>query len=308
MRKILITIAALIVAAIGAPLAALAQTASTPFPVPVYYASAFSQWSLNGQSPNTYTFQGRTLCNSNAQNTPFFVFKTNAPIFIQDSNSTNNEIATPSAIVNTAGSCGVTMAPSHSHYSFQLRSGTAGLQEAINSIGGPSSVPATLALDRNWWAGANQLPGTSGATVLGAAAGNIGVIVVDQTTAPVTNYIWNGTAYVSGSWVNTVPTSAAGAAAGTSPTIAQPVGTTLAGSVALTTGSATTTGTLFTLTYATTAQFLYAPTCTVTSSGANSFTAFTVAAAYGSSHATVTVTATSAPTAATAYAFTYSCK
>ena len=129
MRKAVLSFL-LLLAGAAAPL--VAQTASTPFTAPLYYASAFGQWSVNGQSPNTYTFAGRSICNGSAQGLTFFDFATNAPVFIQDSNSSNNEVVTPSAIVNNAGSCGVSIAPSHNHYTFLLKSGTGGLQEAIN--------------------------------------------------------------------------------------------------------------------------------------------------------------------------------
>ncbi len=75
----------------------------------------------------------------------------------------------------------------------------------------------------------------------------------------------------------------------------------------VTAGTATTTGTLFTETAAAN-TINYAASCTVTSVGANSFTAFTVATSVSSGHNLLTVTATSAPTASTAYQFAYNCK
>jgi hypothetical protein len=313
MRKLVTLVLLLLAGASVAPL--VAQTSTTPFPVPVYYASAFGQWNIQSQSPNNYTFQGRLICQVSAQNTTFFTFNTNAPVLISDQNTAKNEVVTPSAVVNTAGSCGVSVAPSNQHYTFSLKSGTAGLQEAINAVATLSSVPATIQLDRNWWAAANQIVGTSGNTILGAATGNYGAIITDITAAPYQSYIWNGTAYVSGTWVNTAPAAAAGAGAGTSPTISIK-GTALSGTVSLLTGSATTTGTLFTLTFGsnasvTTAQFLNAGTCTVVSQpgATNSYTTFTEATTYPSSThrlSTVTVNVT-APVAATQYYFNYTC-
>jgi len=102
MRNKLTHILALIcLAAIG--VSAGAQTANTPYPTSVWNASAFNLWAINSQQPNTYTFQGRSICNSNAQSQPFFVFNTNAPVYIADANTLNSEVVTPSAVVNTAG-------------------------------------------------------------------------------------------------------------------------------------------------------------------------------------------------------------
>ena len=208
MRKGLFTIVALILAAIcAAPVPA--QTANTPFTAPWYFASSFQLWSINGQSPNTYIFQGRNLCNSAGQNVNFFVFNaSNTPVLIADANTANSEVVTPSAVVNTAGSCGATVAPAHNHYNFQLRSGTAGLQEAINTLSGQGAFATQIVLDKNWWTIANQIPGTTAATILGAAKGDASVMVEDITTLGPTYYVWNGSAYASGTWVNTAPTAA----------------------------------------------------------------------------------------------------
>lgn len=317
MRKVIASILLLLAGAFNAPLAVsvFAQTSTTPFPVPIYYASAFGLWSLNGQAPNTYTFQGRSLCNSSGQNTPFFVFNTNATVWIADQTTANSEVVTPSAVVNTAGSCGVSVSPSNSHYTFQLKSGTGGLQEALNTVLSGGGTPALIALDRNWWTYANQVPGTSGATIIGAVKGGYGAILEDITTANPTFYVWTGTAYSSTAayWQNTAPTLAAGAAAGSGPTVSNnATSTALSGVANVTSGTATTTGTLFTETFpsnsGTTGSFQNAGTCTVTSVGTNSFTAFTVATSFTSSHRLLTVTATGTPTVSTAYQFSYNCK
>jgi len=307
MRKLLSSLL-LLAGALVAPFA-VAQTATTPYSSPAYYASSFNLWSINSQAPNTYTFQGRSLCNSSAQGVNFFVFNTNAPVYIADSNTAESELVTPSAVVNTAGSCGVTLSPSNTHSTFQLRSGTAGLQEAINTVKASGGWPALILLDRNWWSTANNLPGTNGNTVITSTAkGNAGALLQDITASPAVTYVWNGTAYASGTWVNTAPGIAAGAAAGTAPTVSNSgTSTALSGIANVTAGTATTTGTLFTETAAAN-TINYAASCTVTSVGANSFTAFTVATSVSSGHNLLTVTATSAPTASTAYQFAYNCK
>jgi hypothetical protein len=307
MRKTLYSlVVALILAAVCA-VQGFAQTASTPFSSPWYFASSFNLWSINGQSPNTYIFQGRSVCNSQGQNVQFFDFSTTGPVLIADANTANSEVKTPSAIVNTAGSCGVTIAPSNNHYNFTLKSGTAGLQEAINSLDGQGAWPTLVILDKNWWSNANQIPGTTAATILGAAKGDASVIVEDVTTLGPTYYVWNGSAYASGTWLNTAPTAATGAAAG-SATSKVATGTALSGTYSFTTGTAT-TGTVFTETWATSNQFLYAPACTVTSTGATAPPTLTVTPTYaGGTHALLTVTVASALTSTTAYSFSWNCK
>lgn len=316
MRKFLSTIAALLLAASCA--AGFAQSAQTPFTAPWYFATSFSLWSINQQSPNTYIFQGRTLCNSQAQNINFFVFATTAPVLIADNNTVNSEVVTPSSIVNTAGSCGVAIAPTHNHFTFQLKSGTNGLQEAINNLKDQSAWPVLIILDRNWWVGANQIPGTVATTILGAATGDFTVLVEDITVAPAQFYVWSGTAFTVTNAIqkNTAPTIAAGAAAGSGPTVTNSAtSTAIAGTANVLTGTATTTGTIFTETWPAVSAGgpQYAGTCTVKSSGVNPYTTFTTAMSSTGSGTTfqriLTVTEATAPmTASTQYNFTYVCQ
>lgn len=291
-----------------------AQTSTTPYPVPVYYASAFANWGINGQNANVFIFPGRTVCNSAAQNTNFFVFNTNAPVWIVDQQSANNEVVTPATVTNTAGSCGFTASPTHTHYTFQVKSGTAGLQEAINTVKAGGGIPASIVLDRNWWTYANQITGTKGTTIIGAAVGGPGVILQDITVAPTVYYTWGGTAYAKNTntvvWTNAPPTAAAGAAAGSGPTIANSnVSTQLSGTVSLTTGTSTTTGTIFTETFlaATAGGFGYSTggACTVAQTSGPSV-GFTSAIAGTTRVLTVTVS-TPALVDSTTYGFSYNC-
>lgn len=290
--------------------AAFAQSATKqPYSQTSYYAVDYGQWAVRSQSPNTYLFSPQGLCTATASGGQFFPFSTNAPVLIVDATPANTEVVTPSTVTNASTQCGFTASPANNHYSFQVKSGTGGLQEALNALAVTSTAyPANIVLDRNWFTTAANVPATTPLTIIGAAAGNTHAFLSDVTSAGPVYYVWNGTAYVSGTWSNAKPAAAAGAGAGTAPTIAD-AGTALAGTVSLTAGTATTTGTLFTLTWATSAQFLAAPGgCTVTSIGANPYTTFTSAVSFASSHAILTVTvATTAPVASTAYKFSYSC-
>jgi hypothetical protein len=160
-------------------------------------------------------------------------------------------------------------------------------------------------LDRNWYALANAVPGTTPASIISNAKGGVSAILVDDTTAGFTYYVWNGSAYASGTWVNTAPTAATGAAVGTgSAKVA--TGTALNGTYSFTTGTGT-TGTVFTLTWAgSSTQFQYAPACTVTSIGATAPPTLTVTPTFGS-NALLTVSVGSALASSTPYSFQWSC-
>lgn len=273
-------------------------------------AAVYGGWSLAGQAANTYTFTPTTLCTVHGmQGLTYPAFSSlggvAAPVYINDTGTpSNSEIVTPSAVLT----CGVTVSPAHTHTTFSLQSGTAGLQEALNALAASAVLrPAVINLDVAWYAQAVILPGTTPAAIVAAAKGSPAAYLEDTTTSPPTYYVWNGTAYATGTWTNASPSVTAGAAAGTGPAISVVAGSAaMKGTVQLTTGTATTTGTLYTLTWPSTGSFQYAPTCTVQSVGSNSFTAFTTATAY-SSQATLTVTATSAPAVSTVYLFSYSC-
>jgi hypothetical protein len=306
-RSIIVALIALV--ATGAAVPAMAQGNQT-FTQRWYFASDFGLWAVRGQQANTYQWSPGTVCNVSAggSSTSFFAFSTNAPVLISDITgpTTNNEVVTPSSVTQTNAYCTIAVSPSHNHYSFQVQSGTGGLQEALNAISPTAVVPAVVWLDRNWYSLANAVPSTTPAAIITAAAGGVSAILVDNTTAPFTNYVWQGTAYASGTWVNTAPTAATGAAAG-SATSKVATGTALSGTYSFTTGTAT-TGTVFTETWATSNQFVYSPVCTVISTGATAPPTLTVTPTYaGGTHALLTVTVAAALTSTTAYSFQWAC-
>lgn len=306
-RSIIVALIALVATSAAVP--AMAQGNQT-FMQRWYFASDFGQWAVRGQQANTYQWSPGTVCNVSAvgSSTSFFAFNTNAPVLISDITgpTTNNEVVTPSSVTQTNAYCTIAVSPSHNHYSFQVQSGTGGLQEALNAISPTAVVPAVVWLDRNWYSLANAVPSTTPAAIITAAAGGVSAILVDNTTAPFTNYVWQGTAYASGTWVNTAPTAATGAAAG-SATSKVATGTALSGTYSFTTGTAT-TGTVFTETWATSNQFVYSPVCTVISTGATAPPTLTVTPTYaGGTHALLTVTVAAALTSTTAYSFQWAC-
>lgn len=171
------------------------------------FARAYNGWSIIGQQANTYTFNGG-VCNYspyNNGNTPsFFVFSGSQagvtvynPVAIIDANPTQSEIVTPTSTTQSGASCGFAGSVLNQHTSFQLQSGTAGLQEAILTQQQSSPVLDVI-LDKYWYQSIAALPGApTPASIIAAAKGNANVGIVDTTTAPWTFYAYNGTGYVA---------------------------------------------------------------------------------------------------------------
>lgn len=283
--------------ALLAPVASLAQGFIPAQAPPWVFADNFGRWALQGQQANTYTFQvsGLSPCQITKLNfgnsSTFYAFANTvalAPVFVADVNAANSEVLTPGSYLEpTQSSCGPAIAPVNNHITFSLQSGTGGLQEAINAVGGfTAPYPTQIYLTPEWYKLVNgistqnsTLAAITPATIKAAAKGSVTAIVVDVTTAPPTQYVWTGSGgYVSGTqyWVQGAhPTLAAGTGAGTSPTVAI-TGNSVTGTVTVTTGSAVPAAAdpIFTLTWPSpgtagspTSGWQYAPTCTFTSTG-----------------------------------------
>lgn len=303
--------------------AAFAQGPSN-FPPTAVYARAYAAWNLLGQQANTFTFNGN-VCTftayNNGQSSPFFAFSglnssttVYFPVAITDAVTANSEIVTPTSTSNTSASCGFAGTTAHSHTSFVLSSGTAGLQEAI--IYQPQSAPpSTVILDRYWYQLVKGLPGPpTSASIINSVAGNANVQIVDTTTAPYTYYCYNGTNYTACAGNYTVPTlTSLGQGAGGTPASTSIVGTGTTGIIKLTTGGTTptTSANIFLVTWPAIASggFQYAPVCTVSSIGTNVAPVGTVSTTAGPP-ATLSYTsnATTALTNSTAYVFSYVCR
>lgn len=302
---------------------------------PWVFADNYGRWALIGQSPNDYTFSPANICQItqlNYQNRPtFFAFASNialAPVFVQDQNGANSEVVTPgSAATQTAVSCAVNIAPVNSHTTFNLQSGTGGLQEAINAVGGPSKTSSgtgvTIVLSQEWYKLVNAISSVN-ATLANAVtpAGIIGTVtcsptvqVLDVTTNPWTPYSCNPSTNLLAvsSLASKAPTIAAGAGAGGTPTVASVAAGSSAtsGTVNITTGGTapTASGTIFTLTFpsSTAGGYGYAPSCTYTSVGTNAYTTATATATAGPPATSVLTASSTALANTTAYKWTYLC-
>ena len=126
-------------------------------------------------------------------------------MFINDANPANNEVVTPTSTTNTQTSCGFAATTSYTHTSFQLQSGTAGLQEAI--VYQPQNAPVfDVVLDKYWYQLVSGFPSTTTPqSIIKALTGNANVGIVDTTTSPWTFYSWNGVNYVATASTGGVP-------------------------------------------------------------------------------------------------------
>lgn len=298
--------------AVMVPAACFAQQG---LPVKQVWAEQYNNWSLNSQSANTYTFAG-TNCNSfplvDGTAPSYFVFGNPVtsvfyPVFIEDADPSNSEIVTPSSISTVSSACGFSASTANAHISFTVKSGTAGLQDAVGSLASSGAQAVNVLLDRTWYQLVAGLPGTPSAYSIIAAlkGGSTGVQIVDTTSAPWTTYTWNGSNYVNNGG-SALPTVTLGTGAGTTPGAVTITGSGSAGTVAFKSGtSPATSSTIFTLTFPTVANggFNHTPVCTVV----GSYTVGTVTYGGANPETAVVPSTGTALTASTNYTFFYAC-
>ena len=65
--------------------------------------------------------------------------------------------------MTAVGTCGFTASLSHSHLNFQVQSGTAGLQDALNWLSKTSSYPSVVVIDQKFYTQAVAI-GTTAST------------------------------------------------------------------------------------------------------------------------------------------------
>lgn len=328
MRKIL-TAVAFFLASLTPVLAQGFIPAGAP---PWVYADSYGRWAIQGQQANTWSFSPASACqvtqlNFKRQST-FFAFGSTvalAPVFVADVNGAKSEVVTPgSAATQTQEVCSVNISPVNSHTTFTLQSGSGGLQEAINTLGGTSkTVPYTIILSPEWYkliqgissVNATLTQAVTPADVISNATCTSNIQVIDVTANPWAYYGCNGSGKLT-PLTPQKPTIAAGAGAGTSPTIALLAGSNNStGTVTLTTGtSPTASAAIFTLTFSAPdygGVFPYAPACSFTSVGSTAYTTGTPSSTAGSGTSGGTGVLTASATALTAstsgYKFTYSC-
>lgn len=194
---------------------------------PWVLADNYGRWALQGRLPNTYTFpvSGSSPCQITQLNygdSSTFLANSNtvalAPVLIADNDAQNAEVLTPASVFpQTSSVCGWGLNATHPHISFSIQSGTGGLQEAINAVGGSTApYPTVIYLSPQWYklvAGISSLNSTlasqvTPSNILADATCTSKVFVVDLTTLPATDYQCSGSSLV------VVPSSAATSLAG----------------------------------------------------------------------------------------------
>ena len=317
MRKLFASIIALL--ACLTPALAMAQVQ------PWVYAADYGKWALKGQSANTYTFTPGSVCQipqTGVANRPtFYAFSSAvayAPVLIQDANQSNSEVVTPTTAYSaTALHCGVNLSAANSHTTFNLQSGTGGLQEAINAVGGSTQPYVTeILLTPQWYKQVSSITAQKStvtpASILASAVGSAQAVLVDITSTPWTYYTWTGSGYAVGGQSQLAPTLAVtGAGAGTSPSSVSIAGNNSTGTISFKTGTApTASAAVFTLTWPAVASggYAYAPGCSFTSIGSTAYLTGTSSSVAGPPAVATFTSGTTALAASTTYVFSYRCK
>lgn len=183
------------------------------------YASDFSQWTLpQGIGPANGTIAWTVAQVCQALTTTGYGFtapKVGRPLRIIDNGvPAHSETVTPSSVTVGPGGCSINAPMSYSHLSYSVKSGTAGLQEAIDYQAGLPQG-AVVILTPQW-----TLAGGTTAMIL-AAQGNVNVSILDQRNSNLQSCTWGGSAYAcvnfgggSQSNLNIIPITQYGAVAG----------------------------------------------------------------------------------------------
>lgn len=214
MRKLIATLSFLL-AALPLALFSVVSVAQGFIPEqapPWVFADNYGRWALQGQNANTWTFSPAVLCQItqlNYKNKPTFYAFSNtlalAPVLISDNNQALSEVVTPgSYFAPTQTTCGANLAPANSHTTFTLQSGTGGLQEALNAVGGTTAPYITrVFLTKEWYAAVAGIASQNAVLavsaqpqkIIGTVTGSSQANLVDITTTPETVYAWNGSQY-----------------------------------------------------------------------------------------------------------------
>jgi hypothetical protein len=158
----------------------------------VLYAAQFGQWTMPTGQNGSYAWSGPGVCVVNSGGLSFQAFTVGTPVTIVDANPAHTETVTPSVVNSSGIGCSIQFspAPSYTHYSYQIKSGTAGLQEAINWALRQPNFNGLVELTPQW----SQQGGTTG--MITSARGSSTVSIFDFRTAQQKAYTWNGSAYV----------------------------------------------------------------------------------------------------------------
>jgi len=162
------------------PTATVMQPANGPADVAgLLYASNFAHWTAS-PTPSGTRWDNPGQCYATSGGIVFPMFSTTAPITIVDNGvPSNTETVTPSLASYNGGGCSVSLPATHAHSNYYLKSGTLGLQEALNWIGSGYGV---VVVTPDWVA----MGGTSG--MITAATAGTNTTILDQRNSTAIAY------------------------------------------------------------------------------------------------------------------------
>ena len=160
----------------------------------ILYASDFDNWNLpqgTGPAMGSIAWQDQNICKVGSSGYNFVAPKVGRPLLIVDVNPNMSETVVPTTVIVGPQGCSLTASMAHPHYTYTVRSGTKGLQEAIDYNAG-TWYGALVFFTRQW----TQIGGTN--AMLPGLTGNASVWLVDERTNCPVPYTWGGSTYVAG--------------------------------------------------------------------------------------------------------------
>lgn len=165
----------LAIAQADAPGASVMRLANGPANVAgLLYAANFAHWTASPTDMGNH-WTNAAQCYGNSGGLTFPLFGTGQPITIVDNgNPAYTETVTASLATYNSSGCSVSLPATHPHINYYLKSGTAGLWEAINWV---DLAPAVIVLTPDWTA----LGGTT--AMITSAAPFANTTILDQRTS-----------------------------------------------------------------------------------------------------------------------------
>jgi hypothetical protein len=165
------------------------------------YASDFAAWSLpqgTGPAQGTIAWPSAAICTvSTVGGYSFIAPKVGRSLTIVDNgNPGHTETVIPSQ-VQTSPTCSLNALMTYPHLSYSVKSGTAGLQEALDYQANLTQG-AVVVLTPAW----TLAGGTT--TMITGAHGYSNVSILDQRTSVYVPYTWNGTVYVPSPFASSI--------------------------------------------------------------------------------------------------------
>ena len=157
----------------------------------ILVASNFGQWRVPPGNLGQYSWNNGSFCQPTvgaySPAITMNAFTVGTPVWIIDMGTpAHSEIVTPTSVTILPQSCSINISPVYGHNNFYFATATGGLQEALNWAGtGPYIVQVTP----DW----TLLGGTTG--MLTAATGTPAVSILDERSACLIPYLWNGAIY-----------------------------------------------------------------------------------------------------------------